>query len=223
MAGFKKYLGNPKLAYAEVLDQALNTVPLNDNDRLTRGSRSDYIEGQFNFKRIYNDAILDANDGDIFLELGSWLGKSTCYMAERIRDSKKNVTFHAVDNFLGEDMASLDEELLKHTEISIYDIFVKNMKNAGIYQLITDHKLNTHEAAGLFEDETLKFVFIDANHEYEFVKRDIELYYPKVKSGGTIAGHDTQSEGVKKAIDEFFAKQSEDISYYKNSWIHKKK
>ena len=42
----------------------------------------------------------------------------------------------------------------------------------------------------LFDDESLDFVYIDANHAYDFVKEDIELWYPKVKKGGVVSGHD---------------------------------
>lgn len=45
-------------------------------------------------------------------------------------------------------------------------------------------------ASTLFPDESLDFVYIDANHEYEHVKKDIELWYPKVRKGGVLAGHD---------------------------------
>lgn len=38
--------------------------------------------------------------------------------------------------------------------------------------------------------EQVDFVYIDGNHEYAFVKKDIELYYPKVKIGGIIGGDD---------------------------------
>ena len=38
--------------------------------------------------------------------------------------------------------------------------------------------------------EKLDFVYIDGNHAYEYVKKDIGLYYPKLKKGGVIGGHD---------------------------------
>ena len=49
----------------------------------------------------------------------------------------------------------------------------------------------------------LDFLYIDGNHEYEAVKRDLELYSSFVKKGGIIAGHDIQGEGVSKAVLEF--------------------
>jgi len=60
-------------------------------------------------------------------------------------------------------------------------------------------------AGRLIGNGELDFVYIDANHRYEYVKKDIELYYPKVKLGGLIAGHDFKGgePGVKKAVEEF--------------------
>jgi len=45
-------------------------------------------------------------------------------------------------------------------------------------------------AADDFENESLDFVYIDANHKYSFVKADIEAWFPKVRTGGIISGHD---------------------------------
>ncbi len=55
-----------------------------------------------------------------------------------------------------------------------------------------------------FEDNSLDFVYIDANHEYEYVKKDIEAWYNKVKVGGILSGHDYNTNGVKRAVDERF-------------------
>lgn len=53
--------------------------------------------------------------------------------------------------------------------------------------------------------EILDFVYIDGNHDYEYVKKDIELYYPLVRKGGVIGGHDyvPTFKGVIKAVNEF--------------------
>jgi len=45
-------------------------------------------------------------------------------------------------------------------------------------------------ASDIFADESLDFVYIDANHAYEFVKEDIDKWWPKVKKDGWICGHD---------------------------------
>ena len=57
-------------------------------------------------------------------------------------------------------------------------------------------------AACRFVDASLDFVFIDANHKYEYVKRDIEAWLPKVKPCGLLMGHDITRADVEKAVNE---------------------
>jgi hypothetical protein len=54
--------------------------------------------------------------------------------------------------------------------------------------------------------EPLDFVYIDANHNYEYVKEDLEAWYPKLKKGGILSGHDYPTESVRRAVDEFCEK-----------------
>lgn len=62
-------------------------------------------------------------------------------------------------------------------------------------------------AARKVEDNSLDFVFIDADHSYRHCLQDIQLWVPKVCKGGLIAGHDYGNEnfpGVKQAVEECF-------------------
>jgi hypothetical protein len=88
-------------------------------------------------------------------------------------------------------------------------------RNHGDYKESTIHRLanypqvrwilKTSAEAAPEINESLDFIYIDGNHTYEYVKNDIELYYPKVKSHGVIGGHDytNNSRGVIRALDEF--------------------
>ena len=74
--------------------------------------------------------------------------------------------------------------------------------------------------------EKVDFIYIDGNHDYPYVKRDIELYWNKIKEGGIMAGHDIDGEGVSKAVIEFIEKNkiSPDKVYFGNKtdwWIIK--
>jgi len=46
------------------------------------------------------------------------------------------------------------------------------------------------DMASRFEDGSLDLVYIDGNHAYEWVKEDIELWWPKLRKGGVLTGHD---------------------------------
>jgi hypothetical protein len=74
-------------------------------------------------------------------------------------------------------------------------------------------RLPSIKAADQFANGSLDFVFIDACHEYEPVKADIEAWASKVRSGGILCGHDYGREwvGVKAAVDEFFTSRNQDF------------
>ena len=60
------------------------------------------------------------------------------------------------------------------------------------------------DAVKFVKNDSLDFVYIDANHLFEFVYQDINLWYPKVKENGIIAGHDVFGHiGVLKAVEKF--------------------
>jgi GT2 family glycosyltransferase len=61
----------------------------------------DQVPGLFDFAAVYDAAVAAARDGDVFVEVGCLAGRSTCYLATRIRDSGKAVTLYAVDPSTG--------------------------------------------------------------------------------------------------------------------------
>jgi len=68
--------------------------------------------------------------------------------------------------------------------------------------------MDSRDAAEHIPDNALDFVFIDADHSYEGCRRDIHAWYPKLKDGALLSGHDYDhpefpSWGVKRAVDEF--------------------
>lgn len=65
---------------------------------------------------------------------------------------------------------------------------MKSVKNFEDRALML--RMQSNQASKLFADGSLDFVYIDANHKYEYVKEDIELWWPKLKSGGMLSGHD---------------------------------
>jgi hypothetical protein len=69
-------------------------------------------------------------------------------------------------------------------------------------------RTTSRNAADLILDNSVDFVFIDADHTYEGVLEDIKAWLPKIKKGGWIGGHDygnlPRFPGVKKAVDESF-------------------
>lgn len=83
--------------------------------------------------------------------------------------------------------------------------YKKYRENTKPYEdRLTHISKTSDDAAADFEDESLDFIFIDGLHTYEQVLKDCKNYYPKLKRGGYLIGHDyTRIEGVYKAATEF--------------------
>jgi hypothetical protein len=81
------------------------------------------------------------------------------------------------------------------------------------------HRMTSREASLLFKDDSLDFVYLDAQHHYEAVCEDIACWFPKVRKTGIIGGHDFFEDGdypfgrfgVKKAVLEFAEKIQRDV------------
>jgi hypothetical protein len=101
-----------------------------------------------------------------------------------------------------------------------YEKVKEKYKDDKRVYVIRDFSQNVHKC---FQESSLHLVYIDGDHSYKGVKRDLELYYPKVVNGGWICGHDYEINrnkahhiydfGVKQAVDEFCAEKNLRISY----------
>lgn len=68
-------------------------------------------------------------------------------------------------------------------------------------------RLNSIDASKLFKDNTLDLVFADASHDYESLINDSTAWWPKIKTGGYMCGHDYGVENfpdIKSAVQDLF-------------------
>ncbi len=81
------------------------------------------------------------------------------------------------------------------------------------YQRLKDYPVawilrKSEEAVKQIFDESLDFVYIDGDHQYEYVKKDIEAWTKKVKKGGVVSGHDFTIGDITKAVEEYVEKNN---------------
>lgn len=176
------------------------------------------IHGYFNFDNIYDRMVDLAMDGAVFAEIGSFHGKSTVYMAEKIKLSGKDIKWFTIDHFEGT-QDEHEQELLSLTG-TLYETYLKNIEPVKEY--IHTIREDSKEAHRHFADGSLDFLFIDGDHTYKGMRKDLELWYPKVKSGGYIGGHDYAEPtcGVKMAVDSYFL-FDQTIIKDRTSWLKK--
>jgi len=128
------------------------------------------------------DLLSDINiEGKPVCEVGSWLGISTQAILNFKPSKLISVDVWGIDSKYGEaDWAKLpvsDVEKRFRQAMADYDN-VEIIKNFSV------------EAAKTIPDNSLYFVYIDANHSRPEVMADIHAWLPKVQEGGYIAGHD---------------------------------
>ena len=158
-----------------------------------------YGFSQHDIFALYRKMVERFNSGSHFVEVGAFLGKSAVYMAVEIINSGKNIKFDCVDHWRGsEEHRDNDEVKLER----LYEDFLENIK--PVDGIINPIRANSIEASKLYKPNSLDFVFIDASHDTDSVKADLECWMPCLKEDGVIAGDDLDNEGVATAVKWFF-------------------
>lgn len=189
------------------------------------------VEGYFSYTNLYDLALKYCPDNATFVEVGSWMGRSTCYMGEQIKKSSKNIKFYAVDTWAGSEESDHKDAIdrLKSYNFTLFEVFKYHLSECGVSNYVTPLQTTSLEAASQFEDNSLDFVHIDASHDYENVLADIRAWYPKVKPGGFITGDDYVINwgGVIQAVKEYFTGKSVALLDRQDGtiskvWLHQK-
>ena len=148
------------------------------------------------------------NLGELFHELGFKvgveIGVEQGLFSEVLLKANPDLKLYCVDAWLA--YAGYRD----HVSQELLDEFVENTKqrlSPYDYELIRKYSM---DAVKDFEDESLDFVYIDANHELPWVMDDVYFWGLKVKPGGIISGHDYYKSKrtytkchVKYAVDCF--------------------
>lgn len=154
--------------------------------------RAEQIEGWMDPEEL--EWLADeARSHSCIIEIGSYLGRSTMALA----DNTKGCVF-AVDNFLGPtDGCEVPDR------DTIFERFSENLKEhliiGKVLPVIEDHvKVDPKEFP------VPDMIFIDGDHSYESVKRDIEKWEPILGPEGLLCGHDLDYRfpGVEQALKE---------------------
>jgi hypothetical protein len=176
----------------------------------------------FTYPGLYGWAVRHFGAPARFVEVGSWKGRSAAFMAVEIHNSRKSITLDCVDTWLGNEdhyrPGPFFEPMLEGQD-ALYLEFMRNI--APVSHIVRPVRAHSHLASSLYEDGSLDFVFLDADHSYEAVMRDIASWLPKVRAGGVLAGHDYGPriglEGVSRAVDESLAGQ---VIEFEDCWVH---
>lgn len=169
-------------------------------------------EGMFGSYNLYKMAVELCPENGIMVELGSWTGESMAFLTVEAINSGKSINLYSVDAFMGNIHSGT-----VGTGFPQWDKYKQNLQ--PVWGKFTPIKGLSWDVADQFEDGSVDFVFIDADHTYEGVNKDIDAWLPKMKSGGLFAGHDYDSaKSVKKAVMEFAERTGWEYETGENSW-----
>lgn len=186
------------------MKNSLRFNPKSEWNLITNGNRYFFGLAEMLFD-LYNE--LQNIKEPKMLEIGSYKGESTMMFAS----SGIFKEIHCIDPHLGNEEANY---ILQEDWENVKQEFKTNTRYFDNIILHSDFSFNLVDK---FENKYFDFIYIDASHEYEDVKKDIELYLPKCKY--IIGGHDYQKEwpGVVTAVNEIFSQP--DKTYADESWV----
>lgn len=171
-------------------------------------------EGAFNSPLCRHEMMLDGlldlldflkenNVNNTALELGCHSGESACIFARHFK------SIICIDNWC---WGGYPVERIFDFRSSFFPNIKKIKEN--LYSTDIINKLNIPE-------NSIEFLYIDADHSYDAVKHDIKTFIPLVKDNFYIGGHDYHCVEVKRAVDECM--NSAKIKRFRDtSWLFKK-
>jgi len=166
-------------------------------------------------------------------EVGAWKGASAIHMASLAQEFAIDCEILCIDTWLGSVEHWYDRERpeyfgslnLRNGYPALYYTFLANVVRAQLTNVITPLPIASAGAARLMAAHGVTFdlIYIDAAHEYDEVRLDVELFWPLVRPGGVLFGDDFTQRfpGLCRAVEEFAAGRSLRLQTNPNSpkWL----
>ena len=183
-------------------------------------------------EKVYPEMVSKAQDGDHFVEIGTLLGQSTSYMGQLIKDSGKDIKFDSIDLFWPIEHVIRNYKSSGHpkefnqylSDLQKYDLRAPDTINhplriLGVQEYVNLITCDEKYAHRLYDDNSLKFVWIDGDHGKDIVYNDLVNFWPKMKSGGTIGGDDIHYKEVLDDVKKFSKEYDVKVKYDYNSFL----
>lgn len=211
LSPFNAKVVQARMAKAENFNDVFDTNnPENHIVHLNKlSSLSENIRGMINHRageELFSLAYMQSLKGNV-VEVGSFQGKSTFFLGHAVAKSK-NGKMYAVDHFKGnkgkEQFYKVENDDLSDLEMG----FRRNIEKAGLTEIVTLINKPNYEAIADIADDSVRFLYLDGDHTAEGVKKDLDLFKPKLKSGAMIAfdDYDNFSFGdLVSVVNEFIS------------------
>lgn len=148
------------------------------------------------------------SEDSVCAEIGSYKGDFAAWILSSGRPRK----LHLIDPWKHEADSAYQHAWYGKADQRQMDAIYQSVQNRFHKEIasgrVTLHRKSSESAYLDFPDAYFDWIYVDGNHLYEFVAKDLRLFYPKVKPGGFICGDDYEyagwwQGGVQRAVDEF--------------------
>jgi len=156
-------------------------------------------EGEYGHAKVFSK-LFSRNKVEVVIEVGSWLGKSTRYLATKVPENGK---VYAVDHWLGSEEHQPGERNYTPLIYHLYQQFLSNVIHEGLTHKIIPVRMSSLEGAKYLSDIKPDLIYIDASHTTENVLADLRAWYPYVKNRGVLCGDDWTWPPVAAAVKQF--------------------
>lgn len=177
---------------------------------MSKTARWQDIPGWFRWRDAQEEAVAQFPDGSMFVEVGNYMGKSLCSLAEIVSAEDRDIAIVGVDWCQGsgpEGRGNIDAHGAAVAEGggTFAGLLHRNIIACGFADNVQLVVGGSVPSARLFADGSLAWVHLDARHDYENVAADIAAWKPKVAEGGWLSGDDydaVQWPGVFTAVGD---------------------
>jgi len=139
--------------------------------------------------------------GQAIVEIGSWKGKSTVWMAKGTEAGQKNKVY-AIDPH------RRSKSHVSEGEGDTYPIFLDNLSKAGVKDIVVPLVMTSAEAVRNWK-RNVGLLWIDGCHEYEDVKHDLLVWKQYLSAGAVVALHDCDQPGPAGVAEEYSVNSNE--------------
>lgn len=162
-------------------------------------------------------------EGDVCAEVGVWQGCLSSQILER-----KPAKLHLIDPWKTQNVIGRCYSIKQEKMNIVYEDVLNKF---GQLSNVKIHRAFSTEVS--FSNQYFDWVYIDADHSYDAVKKDLAYYYPLIKKGGYLCGDDyglwsnrpktgfgsDGNGGPKPAVDEFVKTHDLEIKITGNKFV----
>jgi hypothetical protein len=169
------------------------------------------------------DRLLVGKKNLIGAEVGVWKAEHAWAMLKQLDIKKLYLVdpYEIYEGYWGMGTQSPQEILMSQ------QFAKKLLKDEGFEKKVEWIYKYSPDGAKDIKDNSLDFIYIDGNHDYEYVLQDLMVWEPKLKKGGLMGGHDyihekvkPYHEGVIKGVNEYTEKNKIKFEVSGEEWYY---